>query len=458
MISFPALAVSGETVHIAWQAGGTVHYRRIVHGPYGWEWGPERDIGAASGGRDVGPAIDAAGSTGHIVTPSGNYAISTDRGDTWKIEPIPLPPDVTTKTVTVAADALGNAHVAFSGVVHKVPPNAGGYWELRYVRRTADGAWVDARNVLVGSPEWAVGPGDHLADWVRIVADEDDNLHLTWHGTAISRRFANDQSYYSLRRAAGTGRWADAWEPPILLQASDPAQGIGFAYAPTLAVDSGVAVPVTFYDVGGQGFDAVARIVRRGALEAPPIVVADWIRKSIDAKTPETALSARFPSAAQRLFHAPDGRVWLDLLETLIPANIKGAPKLIVYHPIDVTDAIRGNSSANGSVTRPRPATDVVARRSYAHIFVIIEENHGYRQIIGNPDAPNLNRLAKEYGLATNFYAEVHPSEANYVAMIGGDTFGIHDDDAQYLQAWQLRPELPARQARQLCGSYDRNA
>jgi hypothetical protein len=49
-----------------------------------------------------------------------------------------------------------------------------------------------------------------------------------------------------------------------------------------------------------------------------------------------------------------------------------------------------------------------------------------------NEIAPNINRLAHEYGLATQFYAEVHPSEANYIAMLGGDTFGIHDDDAFY--------------------------
>ena len=39
--------------------------------------------------------------------------------------------------------------------------------------------------------------------------------------------------------------------------------------------------------------------------------------------------------------------------------------------------------------------------------------------------APNLNRLAAQYGSATRFYAESHPSEPNYVAMLGGDTFGI---------------------------------
>jgi hypothetical protein len=76
----------------------------------------------------------------------------------------------------------------------------------------------------------------------------------------------------------------------------------------------------------------------------------------------------------------------------------------------------------------------------YEHILVIIAENHGYRQIINSALAPNLNRLAKRYGLATHFYGEVHPSKANYIAMIAGDTFGIHDDDAYYCTVGSTDP------------------
>jgi len=67
----------------------------------------------------------------------------------------------------------------------------------------------------------------------------------------------------------------------------------------------------------------------------------------------------------------------------------------------------------------------------YDHILVIIAENKGYEQMMDHPElTPNLHRLAAEYGLASEFFAEVHSSEGNYVAMVGGDTFGIHDDDA----------------------------
>jgi len=68
----------------------------------------------------------------------------------------------------------------------------------------------------------------------------------------------------------------------------------------------------------------------------------------------------------------------------------------------------------------------------YSHIFVIVEENRTTDQIMGNELAPNINRLAREYGYAANFYAERHPSQPNYIAMLGGDTFGISDDDAFY--------------------------
>jgi hypothetical protein len=80
----------------------------------------------------------------------------------------------------------------------------------------------------------------------------------------------------------------------------------------------------------------------------------------------------------------------------------------------------------------PQPAARPAIPR-YDHIFVIIGENKGFDQLMDHPElTPNLHRLAAEYGLATQFYAEVHSSEGNYIAMLGGDTFGIHDDDAFY--------------------------
>jgi hypothetical protein len=68
----------------------------------------------------------------------------------------------------------------------------------------------------------------------------------------------------------------------------------------------------------------------------------------------------------------------------------------------------------------------------YEHIFLIVEENHGYNQIIRNPAAPNLNQLASGYGLATKYFSVADPSAPNYVAMLGGNFFGITDDNPYY--------------------------
>src|SRR5207237_468411 len=61
-------------------------------------------------------------------------------------------------------------------------------------------------------------------------------------------------------------------------------------------------------------------------------------------------------------------------------------------------------------------------------VVIVIEENHGFSQIMGNPDAPYINRLASEGANFTESYAVWHPSEPNYLALFSGRTFGITDD------------------------------
>jgi hypothetical protein len=65
----------------------------------------------------------------------------------------------------------------------------------------------------------------------------------------------------------------------------------------------------------------------------------------------------------------------------------------------------------------------------YDHVMWIVMENHSYDDIIGSSDAPYINQLAGEHGVAASFYAEAHPSLPNYIAMTSGSTQGISDDD-----------------------------
>lgn len=55
------------------------------------------------------------------------------------------------------------------------------------------------------------------------------------------------------------------------------------------------------------------------------------------------------------------------------------------------------------------------------HVFVLVEENQSYKDVIGNAaDMPYLNSLAERYGLATNYFADTHPSINNYFYLTAG--------------------------------------
>ena len=54
------------------------------------------------------------------------------------------------------------------------------------------------------------------------------------------------------------------------------------------------------------------------------------------------------------------------------------------------------------------------------HVFVVVEENQSYDDVIGNPDMPFLNQLAAHGALARQYYANSHPSINNYFYLTSG--------------------------------------
>ncbi len=338
--SYPALAVTGHTVQFVWQGGGTLRTRALINGV----WSAPRDTGLKSEGRDVGPVVVASGDLVHVATPGGLHAVSTDGGQSWKPERIPLPPGGPVKTISMALEPSGTLHVAFSFVVRSNPPSNksggnGNYWQLRSIVRSPEGVWSDAKDVLAGIPGWTVPPPDQdaLADWVRVAVDAAGNTHLVWHGTAVSHIYAHDQSWYAQLGKDG------ALTTPVALVPPDPASGINFSFAPSLTLDGSRAYALTFYDVidgpRWAGFDARLVALRDGKAVGNPLQITDLVSRAIVAKRPEDVLSNRFPAAAPSLFRTSDGHAWLDVVETLIPMGVDGAPRLIVYQRVDLTAA-----------------------------------------------------------------------------------------------------------------------
>jgi len=63
----------------------------------------------------------------------------------------------------------------------------------------------------------------------------------------------------------------------------------------------------------------------------------------------------------------------------------------------------------------------------FGHVFIVVEENTNYASVIGSSAMPYLSSLAQQYGLATQYYANTHPSIGNYFMMTVGDIF-TNDD------------------------------
>ena len=63
----------------------------------------------------------------------------------------------------------------------------------------------------------------------------------------------------------------------------------------------------------------------------------------------------------------------------------------------------------------------------FEHVFIVVEENHSFSQTIGNSAMPFFNSLAQKYGLAANYFANVHPSLPNYFMLTTGQTIAVDD-------------------------------
>ena len=55
-----------------------------------------------------------------------------------------------------------------------------------------------------------------------------------------------------------------------------------------------------------------------------------------------------------------------------------------------------------------------------SRVFLVVEENHRFSDVIGNSAMPYLNGLASQYGLGTHYFSNAHPSLPNYFMLTAG--------------------------------------
>ena len=83
-----------------------------------------------------------------------------------------------------------------------------------------------------------------------------------------------------------------------------------------------------------------------------------------------------------------------------------------------------GAVSAQPAAAAAGPCGTLTSAPHYSHVIWIWEENHSSGNIIGSSQAPYINSVANECGLATNYLNLSHPSLPNYVGATSGLAVG----------------------------------
>ena len=83
-----------------------------------------------------------------------------------------------------------------------------------------------------------------------------------------------------------------------------------------------------------------------------------------------------------------------------------------------------GGGSGGGGGGTPTPSS------TFKHVVVVIFENQDYADVIGSAAMPYLNQLAQQHSLASQFYANVHPSIGNYFMLTSGVVVSTADSFA----------------------------
>lgn len=91
---------------------------------------------------------------------------------------------------------------------------------------------------------------------------------------------------------------------------------------------------------------------------------------------------------------------------------------LVLLLPLLVASCGGGSTAVTPTPAAPTPTAATTPR--FQHVFVVVLENQNYSDVLNNPAMPYFNSLARQYGLATQYFANAHPSIGNYFMMTTG--------------------------------------
>jgi len=99
--------------------------------------------------------------------------------------------------------------------------------------------------------------------------------------------------------------------------------------------------------------------------------------------------------------------------------------RIVAIFTIGISLLLGGCGGGGGGGASDPPASGQIP--VVAHVFVLVEENHAYEDVIGDPAMSYTNTLAQQNALATQYFADRHNSLPNYFMLTLGDLVTTND-------------------------------
>ena len=128
---------------------------------------------------------------------------------------------------------------------------------------------------------------------------------------------------------------------------------------------------------------------------------------------------------------------------SLSNGTITGTPTLAgsFTFTIQVKDKSGATASAAFSISI---TTTTSVTPQFGHTVIVVEENTNYGNVVGSSSMPYLNSLMNQYGLATQYFANTHPSVGNYMMLATGQI--LTNDDSQTPSSFPVSADNIARE------------
>ena len=277
--------------------------------------------------------------------------------------------------------------------------------------------------------------------WIRGKGQADfwgnDSVFIQFSGSVTSSQVATyrigttSATEMNLEDCSGCGIQGWGWQdngwgvgvmgPAIYFQTSGPQTLRIQVREDGLSIDQIVLSPTTYLNSSPGALKNDSTILPRsgGGSNPPPIVSSVTPNSGPTAGGTSVTISGSGlqPGAGVVMGGAAATNVSVTSatqITATTPAHAAGAVNVVVTNP----DGQAGTLTNGFTYTAPPPPPAPIPQ--FSRVFLVVEENHSFENVIGSPAMSYLNSLASRYGLATSYYANTQPSIGNYFMLTTG--------------------------------------